>query len=202
MSQYSESPTTISNTLKWLAYGPDTPVTSYEGYDVNGGKSNTSRDIKKSYYGVIEEIWELDYKDFKVTLFKCKWFDDGRGVRVDESGFTLVDFSRFPMDENSGNTEPSSSKVSRKRTRGPSLCKKLKKKKITNQNLECSISFNEFGRPIGDMLKDFRIYLRSVVRCQVDINIESWDLVNQGLKDAIRDAIKLTTELASESVLD
>ncbi|KAK1397726.1 hypothetical protein POM88_007589 [Heracleum sosnowskyi] len=28
-----ESPTTISNTLKWLAYGPDIPVTSYEGYD-------------------------------------------------------------------------------------------------------------------------------------------------------------------------
>ncbi|KAK1380791.1 hypothetical protein POM88_027535 [Heracleum sosnowskyi] len=108
-----------------FAYGPDIPVTSYEGYDVNGytfytqcqdnkstvqnsgvcveasstefdrGKSITSRDIKKSYYGVIEEIWELDYKDFKVTLFRCKWFDDGRGVRVDESGFTLVDFSRF-----------------------------------------------------------------------------------------------------------
>ncbi|KAK1351239.1 hypothetical protein POM88_054514 [Heracleum sosnowskyi] len=312
MSQYSESPTTISNTLKWLAYGPDIPVTSYEGYDVNGytfytqcqdnkstvqnsgvcveasstefdrGKSITSRDIKKSYYGVIEEIWELDYKDFKVTLFRCKWFDDGRGVRVDESGFTLVDFSRFghvddpfifatqvnqvfyirdpadsrwsivlqskrrilgidnvededeynqfdenppfsiglptrlrddnidinyarsdhqeglwidgqesfPMDENSGNTQPSSSEVSRKRTRGPTLCKKLKKR-ITNQNLECSISFNEFGRPIGDMLKDFRIYLGSVVRCQVDINIESWDLVNQGLKDAIWDDIKV-----------
>ncbi|KAK1373173.1 hypothetical protein POM88_029366 [Heracleum sosnowskyi] len=312
MSQYSESPTTISNTLKWLAYGPDIPVTSYEGYDVNGytfytqcqdnkstvqnsgvcveasstefdrGKSITSRDIKKSYYGVIEEIWELDYKDFKVTLFRCKWFDDGRGVRVDESGFTLVDFIRFghvddpfifatqvnqvfyirdpadsrwsivlqskrrilgidnvededeynqfdenppfsiglptrlrddnidinyarsdhqeglwidgqesfPMDENSGNTQPSSSEVSRKRTRGPTLCKKLKKR-ITNQNLECSISFNEFGRPIGDMLKDFRIYLGSVVRCQVDINIESWDLVNQGLKDAIWDDIKV-----------
>ena len=36
MSQYSESPTTISNTLKWLVYGPDIPVTSYEGYDVLG----------------------------------------------------------------------------------------------------------------------------------------------------------------------
>ncbi|KAK1380803.1 hypothetical protein POM88_027547 [Heracleum sosnowskyi] len=93
------------------------------------------------------------------------------------------------MDEGSGNTEPGSSEVSRKRTRGPTLCKKLKKR-ITNQNLECTISFNEFGRPIGDMLKDFRIYLGSVVRCQVDINIESWDLVNQGLKDAIWDDIK------------
>ncbi|KAK1382532.1 hypothetical protein POM88_020267 [Heracleum sosnowskyi] len=100
MSQYSESPSTVSNILKWLAYGPDIPVISYQGYDVNGytfytqcqddkstvqnsgvsvkastteferGNSITSRDIKKSYYGVIEEIWELDYKDFKVALFK------------------------------------------------------------------------------------------------------------------------------------
>ncbi|KAL8091984.1 hypothetical protein AgCh_034317 [Apium graveolens] len=54
-----------------------------------------SRDVKKSNYGVIEEIWEIDYKDFKVALFKCKWFDIRRGVRVDESGFTLVEFNRF-----------------------------------------------------------------------------------------------------------
>ncbi|KAL8133553.1 hypothetical protein AgCh_008861 [Apium graveolens] len=59
------------------------------------GNSIASRDVKKSYYGVIEEIWEIDYKDFKVELFKCKWFDIRRGVRVDESGFTLVDFNRF-----------------------------------------------------------------------------------------------------------
>ncbi|KAK1393806.1 hypothetical protein POM88_012862 [Heracleum sosnowskyi] len=131
MSRYSESPSTISNTLKWLAYGPDMPVISYQGYDVNGysfytqcqdnkstvqnsgvsveassteferGNSLTSRDIKKSYYRVIEEIWELDYKDFKVALFKCKWCDIKRGVRVDESGFILVDFSRFGYEDDS-----------------------------------------------------------------------------------------------------
>ncbi|KAL8148879.1 hypothetical protein AgCh_006037 [Apium graveolens] len=95
-----ESHTTVSSMLKWLGYGPDMPVRSYQGFDVNGytfytqcqdnkstvqnsgvsveasstefdrGNSITSRDIKKSYYGVIEEIWELDYKDFKVALFR------------------------------------------------------------------------------------------------------------------------------------
>ncbi|XP_063950349.1 uncharacterized protein LOC108195970 [Daucus carota subsp. sativus] len=40
------------------------------------------------------------------------------------------------------------------------------------------------------MLKDFTIYLGSVVRFQVDINSESWDAVNQGLKDVIWDDIK------------
>ena len=28
-----------------------------------------------SYYGVIEEIWEVDYVKFRVPVFKCKWVD-------------------------------------------------------------------------------------------------------------------------------
>ncbi|XP_074360763.1 uncharacterized protein LOC141701016 [Apium graveolens] len=106
------------------SYGPGVLVRSYESYDVNGytfytkyqdrksamqnsgvcvgvssteidrNANNQSRDVKNSYYGVIEHIWELDYKEFKIALFKCKWFIR-RGVRVDELGFTLVDFSRF-----------------------------------------------------------------------------------------------------------
>ncbi|KAL8147817.1 hypothetical protein AgCh_005217 [Apium graveolens] len=61
---------------------------------------------------------------------------------------------------------------------------------MVNQNLECSISFDEYGDPIGDMIKDFRSYRGSVARVQVDINIESWDQVDQGLKDAMWDDIK------------
>ncbi|KAL8109981.1 hypothetical protein AgCh_025911 [Apium graveolens] len=38
--------------------------------------------------------------------------------------------------------------------------------------------------------RDFIIYLGTKVRFQVDINIESWDVVNQGLKDVIWDDIK------------
>lgn len=92
------------------------------------------------------------------------------------------------MDED--NTEQGSKEVSKKRTRGPTMCKKLKKRMV-NRNFEFSIAFNEYGDPIGDGLKDFRIYVGSVVRFQVDINIESWDVVNQGLKDAIWDDIKV-----------
>ena len=46
------------------------------------------------YYGIIEEIWEVDYTKFFVPLFKCKWFDNKSGVKVDESGMTLVDFRK------------------------------------------------------------------------------------------------------------
>ncbi|KAL8131231.1 hypothetical protein AgCh_007231 [Apium graveolens] len=90
--------------------------------------------------------------------------------------------------------EQSSEVFVKKRSRGPTLCKNLKRR-IAKQNLDYSISFNEYGEPIGDMLKDFRTYVGSVVRFQVDINIESWDLVNQGLKDAIWEDIKTRWKL-------
>nr|KYP62103.1 hypothetical protein KK1_016627 [Cajanus cajan] len=47
-----------------------------------------------SYYGVIEEIWEINYTKFKVPIFKCKWVDINTGVRTDEMGFTMVNFSK------------------------------------------------------------------------------------------------------------
>ena len=25
------------------------------------------------YYGVIEDIWELNYTQFKILVFRCKW---------------------------------------------------------------------------------------------------------------------------------
>jgi len=33
-----------------------------------------------SYFGVIEEIWELDYIQFRVPIFKCKWVNRNTGV--------------------------------------------------------------------------------------------------------------------------
>ena len=32
------------------------------------------------YFGVIEEIWELNYVKFIVCVFKCKWVDSNIGV--------------------------------------------------------------------------------------------------------------------------
>jgi hypothetical protein len=48
-----------------------------------------------SYYGIIEEIWEVNFITFKVPLFKCKWFDTNSGVKTDDFGFTLVDFEKL-----------------------------------------------------------------------------------------------------------
>ena len=61
-------------------------------------KDNKPINATMSYYGVIENIWELEYKDFTIPLFQCKWADNHRAVRVDEHGFTLVDFDRVSND--------------------------------------------------------------------------------------------------------
>ena len=46
------------------------------------------------YFGVIQEIWELDYGDFRVIVFKCKWVNGNMGVRQEKMGFTLVDLEK------------------------------------------------------------------------------------------------------------
>lgn len=52
-----------------------------------------------SYYGVLTDIIELDYYEHrKKVLFRCDWFDvlsQGRGIKTDEYGFTLLNFSRL-----------------------------------------------------------------------------------------------------------
>ena len=46
------------------------------------------------YYGVINEIWTLDYHMFNIPMFKCDWVDSNGGVKVDELGVTLVNLNR------------------------------------------------------------------------------------------------------------
>lgn len=106
----------VSETIRWLAFGPGSTVHTYQGFDMNGftwytrtqdSKSTVqnsgvtlvalaaSGDMPQPFYGWIEEIWEVDYVKFKIPLFYCKWIDNGRGVQRDEDGFVTVDFSRL-----------------------------------------------------------------------------------------------------------
>ena len=47
------------------------------------------------FYGVVKEIWDLNYNMFKICVFKCDWVDNKSGVKVDELGFTLVDLQKI-----------------------------------------------------------------------------------------------------------
>ncbi|XP_071688039.1 uncharacterized protein [Rutidosis leptorrhynchoides] len=46
-----------------------------------------------TYYGVLKDIIELQYGDEKkVVLFHCDWISSGSKIKVDENGFTTLDF--------------------------------------------------------------------------------------------------------------
>ncbi|CAJ2651409.1 unnamed protein product [Trifolium pratense] len=113
----------VSDTIKWLSYEPKRNIITWSAYDINktcfytklkddhstmqnsgvmvvaesmhfsSSKDKNPVMASTPYYGVIEEIWEVDYVLFKVPLFKCKWININSGVRIDELGFTLVDLS-------------------------------------------------------------------------------------------------------------
>ena len=83
---------TIDEQLQWLARGPSITIMQYQGYEINGYTFYTIAQDEKStnqnsgvridaieidgnkdnYFGVIEEIWELDYGPLKIPLFRCQ----------------------------------------------------------------------------------------------------------------------------------
>ena len=52
------------------------------------------------FYGIITEIWELDYTMFRIPVFKYNWVDNKSSIKVDEFGFTLVDFTKMAHKSN------------------------------------------------------------------------------------------------------
>ena len=46
------------------------------------------------FYGIITKIWDLDYTKFRIPVFKCDWVDNRNNIKVDDLGFTLVDFNK------------------------------------------------------------------------------------------------------------
>ncbi|XP_040362226.1 uncharacterized protein LOC121049375 [Rosa chinensis] len=123
LAEMKENRNKVSETIRWLAGKPSFRVFTYEGYIYNGVKHFTklrdeARAVQNSgvsllaktmqvsgakdknpvesdmtFYGVIEEIWELDYHAFKAPLFLCKWAANEKGIKQDEFGFTLVDLN-------------------------------------------------------------------------------------------------------------
>ncbi|CAL2247513.1 unnamed protein product [Prunus armeniaca] len=115
----------VSENLRWLAAGPNMAVPSYKSYLIKGIKFNIKAqdDVRTTqnsgvyllahtmqvasvkdknpilsnmgFYGVIQEIWDIDYQKFTIAVFRCDWIDSTSGLVVDELGFTLVDLSKI-----------------------------------------------------------------------------------------------------------
>ncbi|XVE52305.1 hypothetical protein DITRI_Ditri02bG0112300 [Diplodiscus trichospermus] len=76
--------------------------------------------------------------------------------------------------------------LQKRQRRGPTSCKTFKKKASEAK----SIQFDEMSRPIGGCVKDFKSYIGALARVNVDINIDDWKKVPQGLKNTIWEDVK------------
>lgn len=111
--------------MRWIASGPLFQVTKYSSYEIGGVRFNTiSKDNdsvtqnsgvslvasimqyasvkdnnpvfgEMTFYGVVTEIWDLNYNKFCIPIFKCDWVDNNSGIRHDELGFTCVDLKKL-----------------------------------------------------------------------------------------------------------
>ncbi|KAI5355983.1 hypothetical protein L3X38_008878 [Prunus dulcis] len=123
-SELEEDNNGVPENLRWLAAGPNMAVPLYRSYLIKGIKFNIKAqdDVRTTqnsgvyllaqtmqvasakdknpilsnmgFYGVIQEIWDLDYQNFTIPVFRCDWIDSS-GLVVDELGFTLVDLSKI-----------------------------------------------------------------------------------------------------------
>ena len=109
--------TTVGQELYLLAKSPCSTILTFQGYEINGNTFYTETQDKKStnqnsgvrfdatndngtkdtYYGCIQQIWELDYgPSFKIPLFQCKWVNLSCGVEIDRQyGITTVDLKNL-----------------------------------------------------------------------------------------------------------
>ena len=46
-----------------------------------------------TYFGFIEDIWELDYGTFNISVFRCQWVED-KHVTIDKYRVRVLDLSK------------------------------------------------------------------------------------------------------------
>jgi hypothetical protein len=101
-------------TIKGLASRPSRQVTTWQTYDISGftfcTKSKDKRSISQNrgvgceaiddetgetitYFGFYEDIWELDYGTFNISVFECQWVED-KHVTIDKYGVRVLDLSK------------------------------------------------------------------------------------------------------------
>jgi hypothetical protein len=116
LSEHLTGKPRIHPQLALLARGPSSTIVKFQGYDINGYTFYTSAQDRKStnqnsgvridaiddngrknsYYGIIEEIWELEYGPLNIPLFLCQWVKlTSGGVTKDQYGMTTVDLTKI-----------------------------------------------------------------------------------------------------------
>jgi hypothetical protein len=66
---------------------------TYQNSGVRVDAYDVMRQYKNMYYGQIQEIWDIDFHGFKISLFRCNWIDAINGVVKDKYGFISFDLN-------------------------------------------------------------------------------------------------------------
>ncbi|KAI5334497.1 hypothetical protein L3X38_024630 [Prunus dulcis] len=71
-SELEEDNHGVSENLRWLAAGPNMAVPLYRSYLIKVASAKDKNPIlsNKGFYGVIQEIWDLDYQKFTIPVFR------------------------------------------------------------------------------------------------------------------------------------
>ncbi|KAL8135328.1 hypothetical protein AgCh_010117 [Apium graveolens] len=205
----------VSETIRWLAGKPSYYVLTYEGYVADGvqyftkerddsrvvhnsGMSLVAKTVQVSsannlnlvqsdmtFYGIILDIWELDYHESKAPLFLYKWEENERGIKSDFVPAMV--------------TTTESEKRRYGVARGPSTMSKVVIKKAQGKNFK--VRCNYIRVLIGRVRHTLQSYIGMLARTMIPINIKSWPFVERELKNKlwkdIQNAFKIPEEFES-----
>ncbi|RVW69555.1 hypothetical protein CK203_059353 [Vitis vinifera] len=167
------------------------------------------------FYGIITEIWDLDYTMFRIPVFKCDWVDNKNGIKVDDLGFTLVDFRKLLINQILSFWHPKLSKYFMCKTNliqengDKGRRKPIKRKyrgmtrkhmiiKNRSKGVKLSVKYNLDGILIGESAVHLTSYLGMLARTMVPIRYEIWHVVPKQLKDKLWDSIEEYREIQKE----
>ncbi|KAH9722948.1 protein kinase domain-containing protein [Citrus sinensis] len=212
----------VDEKVWWLANKPRSSVVTYDGYCINGFNFATrDRDSNRitqnsgvyvvantlqisslkdknphsgdmPFYGVVSEIWQLDYLGVKNVLFKCDWVDD-RGVNVDELGFIVVNLDRIGYKSDCFILVSHAKQVFYVKDQLDNsksvVCSVSSKCNYSNEDLcdgideyaPLSNNFPEFGKKRNDL----RNYIGMIVRARVPIIYDEWRKVPLDIKETL-----------------
>ncbi|GJZ67714.1 ulp1 protease family, C-terminal catalytic domain-containing protein [Tanacetum coccineum] len=212
------SPTNVDANMIQLGYHLRR-VLQYQGYDINrytfytkqqDDKSTVQNSgvtliatmtdssrmtiAKNSYYGVAEDIWELDFTLFVIPLLKCKWVNNTRGVKVDSDSFTCVNLSThgylsYPFI------------LAKQATQDPPEPRTRRGiNRIQDLPVGESVEFNQFGQAVGKWQYLYGKYIGTRTRRLISILKKNWKQVTKEEKNFLWSDIKAHFRLENDDV--
>ncbi|KAE8720902.1 hypothetical protein F3Y22_tig00017996pilonHSYRG00070 [Hibiscus syriacus] len=228
----------ICESVRWLAKGPSFVVKKYSGFAINEYRFHTtSRDESRTtqcsgvslvayamqiasakdsnpvygavtYYGRIQEIWDLDYRIFTVPVFiqakQVFYVQDQQDANLSVVGFTphkmykygangeTDDMLEYHVVLGTMESDQSSSHDEDSKQRGPTIKGKTIKGKVI-------VTYNKKGVPIGVEAMKLSSFEGMVARSMVPITYATWRDVEQAKKEDLWQYILMNFKLDPRS---